>query len=212
MHDAAKFWDQAAEKYAKAQIGDMDGYNATLERTRSYLSATDHMLEVGCGTGSTALLLAPHVAQITASDVSAKMVAIGAKKAKDQEIDNVKFVQSEVFGAEIEGDKYDVVTAFNLLHLIEDTSASIRRIHGLLKPGGLFISKTISRTDAGFSIKVRLIKLILPLAQMLGKAPFVRFFSVSELEDVIKDGGFEIVESGNYPANADARYIVARKV
>ena len=57
MHKTAKFWDKAAAKYAKSPIEDIEAYNYTIGRTRSYLSPTDRVLEVGCGTGSTALLL-----------------------------------------------------------------------------------------------------------------------------------------------------------
>ena len=58
MQQAETFWDGAAENYAKSPIRDVEAYNYTLERTRTYLSPTDKVLEVGCGTGSTALLLA----------------------------------------------------------------------------------------------------------------------------------------------------------
>ena len=52
MKNAAQFWDGQAEKYAKKPIANMQAYNATLDRTRSYLAKDQHVLEVGCGTGS----------------------------------------------------------------------------------------------------------------------------------------------------------------
>jgi len=80
----AQFWDNAAEKYSKDPIADMEGYTYTLERTRSYLSVTDHVLELGCGTGSTALELAGSVAKITASDIAPKMIQIAKEKAEKE--------------------------------------------------------------------------------------------------------------------------------
>lgn len=212
MLDAANFWDRAAEKYAKSPIADMKGYTDTLDRTRSYLAAEDRVLEVGCGTGSTALLLAPGVKQIIASDISGNMVAIGAGKARDQGVANIKFVQAGLDGDAISPGPYDAVLALNVVHLVEDTPAAIRRIHALLKPGGLFISKTVTTIGKSASLKFRLIKLLLPLLQMIGKAPFVRFMTQAELDQAITAGGFEIIEAGYIPPTALSRYIVARKV
>ena len=210
MQDTAKFWDKAAPKYAKSPIADMDAYTYTLERTRSYLSADDTVLEVGCGTGSTALLLAGNVRHITASDLSANMIEVGSEKARAQGISNVTFVTAELFDSAIENGPYDAVLAFNMLHLLEDTRGAIRRINGLLKPGGTFISKTVCRPGSRAPFKFRLLRIILPLMQWVGKAPYVKFMEIGELEDLVSSEGFEIIETGTYPS--PSRYIVARKV
>lgn len=212
MTATAEFWDKAAEKYAKSPIGDIDGYNTTLNKTRGYLSATDHILEVGCGTGSTALLLANDVAKITASDISSEMVRIAQGKAADQGIGNVSFVVGDIHSPKLDGVAYDAVMAFNLLHLLEDVERATRRAHDLLKPGGVFISKTLAQKDSGPALKMRMIKLIVPIMQLLGKAPFVNFMSARALDRMITTNGFEILESGYFPETADGRYIVARKI
>lgn len=212
MQDARTFWDNTAAKYAKSPIADMDAYTYTLDRTRSYLSPDDSILEVGCGTGSTALLLAGDVRQITASDLSGKMIQVGMDKAQGQGVTNVKFVRAELFDSAIEDGPYDAILALNVLHLLEDTPAAIRRIHGLLKTGGMFISKTVCQPGSKTPFKFRLIKMILPLMQLVGKAPFVKFMEIAELEEIITDAGFKIVETGNYPASPPNRYIVARKM
>lgn len=210
MQTAAEFWDKIAPKYAKSPISDMKAYTYTLNRTRSYLSPNDNVLEVGCGTGSTALLLAEGVKHITASDVSPKMIAVGIAKAQEQDVSNVDFVTADLFDSVLDGGVYDAVLAHNMLHLLEDVPAAIRRIGGLLKPGGVFISKTVCRPGAGSPLKYRLMKVILPLMQLAGKAPYVNFMDAEELEDVIASAGFKILESGNHPA--PSRYIVARKL
>jgi len=212
MQNAAIFWDKIAVKYAKSPISDMDSYSYTLERTRSYLSADDSVLEIGCGTGSTALLLAESVRQITASDLSGNMIKAGLEKARDQGVANVKFVNAELFDSALENGPYNAVLALNLLHLLEDMPAAIERINGLLKPGGLFISKTVCQFGSGAPLKFRLMKIALPLLQLIGKAPYVNFMEIAELEGIITSGGFKIIETGNYPASPPCRFIVARKM
>jgi ubiquinone/menaquinone biosynthesis C-methylase UbiE len=55
----ARFWDRIARKYAADPIADMAGYEATLQRVQGLLSTEQDVLEIGCGTGTTALRLAP---------------------------------------------------------------------------------------------------------------------------------------------------------
>lgn len=212
MQNKAKFWDDAAEKYAQSPIADMDSYNATLDRTRSYLTKTDRVLELGCGTGSTALLLAPHVSHITASDISSNMLEIAREKVQVDGISNTEFITADLFDEKLETTPYDSVLALNLLHLVNDLPAALHRINMLLKPGGTFISKTFCPSGERMTFKLSLMKMALPLAQMLGKAPYVNFMGISDLENAIISAGFKIVETGNYPASSPTRYIVAQKI
>lgn len=212
MQNAAVFWDKVSEKYAKSPITDEEAYLFTLNKTRSYLSGEDHILEVGCGTGSTALLLAQDVCRITASDISEKMIEIARGKAAAEGIKNIEFVQADVLDSSFCTDPYDAVLAHNMLHLLEDIPGALRSIHERLKPGGIFISKTVCKFGTGTPFKWRLMKLILPLMQMIGKAPYVNFMTAQELEALITGGGFKIIESGNYPKAHISRYIVAQKV
>ena len=208
MQHAATFWDKAAEKYAKSPIADIESYNFTLGRTRSYLSSTDRVLEVGCGTGSTALLLAGDVEQLVASDLSPKMIEIATRKAQEQGIANVKFITADLLGGTIDNGPYDAVLAFNLLHLVEDLPAALQRIHGLLKPGGMFISKTVCQPGKGAPLKFRLIKAVLPVMQFLGLAPYVNFMKINEFESIVTSLGFKIIETSDSPPS---RYIVAKR-
>ncbi len=140
MRNTEKFWDKLAKKYAKMPIKNLQAYNETMEHTKIHLSEGDDDLEVGCGTGSTALLLADSVKQVTAIDISSNMIDIARNKAKDQQVDNVNFIQSTLFDDTLEKRSFGVILAFNFLHLLEDTPEAIRRINELLKPEGLFIA------------------------------------------------------------------------
>ena len=209
MQNAATFWDKTAEKYAKTPIADLDAYHFTLGRTRSYLSAGDHVLEVGCGTGSTALLLAGDVERIVASDVSPKMIEIAQRKARDEGVTNAEFITADLLNDPVGDEPYDVVLAFNVVHLLPDAPAAIQRLHGRLKPGGLFISKTVCQPGKSAPVKVRLLKMVLPVMQWIGLAPYVNFMSSRDLDATIEAQGFKIIETHD---QAPSRYIVARKV
>lgn len=200
------FWDKMARKYAKQPIKDMKNYEATLARTKSYLKPDFTVLEVGAGTGSTALLLAPNVAHITVTDISSQMIEIGREKAKEQNIDNASFMVAEAFEATSKV-KYDVVMAFNLLHLLEDIPAAVQKAARLTKKGGYFISKSGAVGEMNFAIKF-----MIKFMQKIGKAPYVSKVTHEELLGAFDNSGFEIIETDAYPKGSLHRYIVAKKL
>jgi SAM-dependent methyltransferase len=176
MRDSAEFWDKLADKYSKKPVKDMENYNKTLDCTRKHLSASDNVLEVGWG------------------------------KAVTQGVENVRFDRATLFDEDLEKGSFDVVMAFNFLLLLEDIPGAVRRVHELLKPGGLFISKTACLAE-----KSRLWNLLLAVMKPLGFAPYVKCLKVAELEDIITSTDFESVETGFYPPSPPSRFIVARK-
>lgn len=201
----ATFWDKAAKKYAASPIKDIPAYEATLDRTRHYLHADDHLLEIGCGTGTTALTLAASVRRITATDVSGKMLAIAESKQSDKGVRNVTFLQSEVMKPLADA-PFDAACAFSILHLVDDLPAALMHLHDQLKPGGYVISKTACLKDMSWFIPP-----MIRLMKFLGKAPNVLLFSADELENAFETAGFEIVETGYFGKNTDTRFVVARK-
>ncbi len=212
MSNPATFWNGVADGYAKSPIGDPDAYNYTLERTRSYLGGDDHVLELGCGTASTAVLLAPDTGRYHATDVSDAMIGIGRSRVSDAKVKNLSLTVSDVAEA-TRNQQYDAVLAFNLLHLLPDLEADLGRIAQAMKPGGLFISKTVCKPTGLGPLKFRAMMMIaLPVMQLVGKAPFVAIRRIEEFEQMITGSGFQIIETGNHPANPPSRYIVARKL
>lgn len=205
----ARFWDRIARKYAADPIADMAGYERTLERTRHYLQSDHIVFELGCGTGTTALKLAPAVGRIVATDVSSAMIAIAREKAKGEGHLNVAFEVATPDAAPWPDATFDVVLGFNVLHLVAARKAALAGVHRLLKPGGLFISKTPCLKEMN-----PLIRVAVPVMQLFGKAPYVAFLSAEDLEREIAAAGFEIVERARHASRGrDARpFLVARKL
>ncbi len=210
MQQTVRFWDGIAERYAKSPIKDEDAYAYTLERAASYLGADDRVLELGCGTGTTALHLAPGTGAYTATDLSPNMIAVADRKKRDTPVEDLKFRAATL--DDISDGPYDAVLAFNLVHLLTDPDESLVQIHALLKPGGTFISKTPCRPPGRMPLSLRAMLMVAPLLQRLGKAPYFRFEHISELEERITRAGFKVIETGNYPATPPNHFVVAKKL
>lgn len=212
MTPDATFWSKLSRKYAARPIDNMEGYLNTLERTKTYLALTDNALEIGCGTGSTALLLAPHVAHMTATDLAPGMIEIAKEKLADERLDNVTFRVAGVFENQAADGPYSVVLAHNLLHLIKDIDEALAHIADLVEPGGTFISKTVCKPRSGGYGFALMRRFILPIMQAIGKAPYVEFLMAEDLDRKIEDAGFKIIETGDQAGFALSRYVVARRI
>lgn len=210
MRTADNFWDDAAAKYSKSPIKNMPAYIQTMDRTKVHLAKGDKVLEIGCGTGSTALLLADSVAHITSTDISAKMIDIAKGKLADQQVHNVDFMQATVFDDTLKPGSYDAILAYNFLHLLDNPEDAVARVRDLLKPGGVFISKTVCLAS-GNPITRPVFRVLIALMQLVGKAPYVGFVKSSDPERWVTNAGFTVLEKGDYPRSPCARFVVARR-
>lgn len=205
----AGFWDKIARRYAARPVSDMAGYTRTLERTRAFVRPGDRVYEFGCGTGTTALALAPSLTEILATDASPVMIEIAREKAAAQNCPNVRFEVGTPDAPSAGDGLFDVVLGFNVLHLTLDLDAALAGIRDRLKPGGFFISKTPCLSEMN-----PLIRIAVPVAWFFGKAPDVAFFDAQALEAEIKAAGFEVVERDRHGSRRkDPRiFLVARRI
>lgn len=204
MKNPQKFWDKVAPRYAKGCIGDEESYQKKLAITQRYLQPDWAVFEFGCGTGTTALVHAPYVKNILATDISYKMLDIAERKARDAGIENIQFQQGTLDSLEFEAESFDAVLGLNILHLLEDLETVVSRIHVLLKPGGIFVSSTVLVSELSFYWR-----LLIPIMQVLGFAPYINRFDKRELVSQLSNAGFSI--EYEWQPDRESVYILARK-
>ena len=228
---SAHFWDKVALKYAASAIADRPGYALTLQRVRHRLLPTDCVLELGCGTATTALQLATATAHYTAADLSSSMVQIAQQKLADAACEVQRVLRLVVADAEADlparlevpeaseiglsasevRSGWDVVLAFNLLHLVPDLDRTLAQVVRHLRPGGLFISKTACIAHMNPLIP----RVALPLMRLLGRAPPVQVLTEDRLLAAIERSGLTIDCVEHHASAARGRdwrpFVVARK-
>jgi 2-polyprenyl-3-methyl-5-hydroxy-6-metoxy-1,4-benzoquinol methylase len=195
------FWNAFANHYARQSIGNPEAYEAKLAATRELLTTESQVLEIGCGTGSTAMLHAPRVARIRALDSSPRMIEIAQEKAQAEGITHTTFEVGTVF--DVNDGPYDMVLALNVLHLVPDLSTTLQRCYELLKPGGVLVASTACITG-GWE------RWLLPLPAALGVLPALQFFNQDELLAAHEKAGLS-VESCTFPGSATGAFTIARR-
>ncbi len=207
MEVDADFWNELAERYSKKPIDDVPAYERKLEITKAQLKPHHVILDIGCGTGSLALELAPHVSKVHAVDVSKEMLRIGREKAAASLIDNIEFHESTAEELPVfEAASFDGVCAYNIIHLVKDRPGLLRQVMLLLKPGGFFVSTTPCAGDSWVPYKA-----ILAVMKALGKAPFVDVIKSDLLLSEMRAVGFEDASRRDVGAKATTAFILANK-
>ncbi len=198
------FWNRLARTYSRQKIADQAAYEAKLEKTRAYFTPDSEVLEIGCGTGTTAVLHAPHVRHIRALDFSKNMIAIARGKAHAAGVNNIDFEIGSVDDLDAAPESYDVILAMSILHLLDNRREVIARLFELLKPGGVLVSSTVCVQKSG------LFGAIVPVGRALGILPTLNFLHKDSLLAEFRAAGFEI-EHEWLPGKGLVLFAVARK-
>ncbi|MCG3260400.1 MAG: methyltransferase domain-containing protein [Candidatus Heimdallarchaeota archaeon] len=207
MNKSEKFWDRSAKEYEHKKIDWEKIYNKAVENTKKHLNSSDVVLDYACGAGVITAQIADYVKKIHANDISSKMIDVAQRIADERKIENINFLKTTIFDDRYKEESFDVITAFNILHLLEDSNEVIQRINELLKPGGLFISETACMGE-----KKSLLGTFLSLLGKLRIIPYLNPLKFSELEDLLTEGNFQIIETEDLQQKQTNYFIVAKKL
>jgi len=211
MNKTQNFWDKQAKRYDYSERQFEPVFKEIIAKTRKHLNINDNVLDFGCATGTKTKELAGGTKHIHGLDISPEMINEAIKKKDETNITNITFSQGTIFNDDFEKSSFDKIIAYGIIHLLEDNESVIQRIHELLKPGGLFISTTACLKDKmAFknSIKFKAYLLI----KRLGIFPlYLNMFKANDVEELIANQNFQIVEAEKIFHGISINYIVARK-
>jgi 2-polyprenyl-3-methyl-5-hydroxy-6-metoxy-1,4-benzoquinol methylase len=162
-------------------------------------------LDYGCGPCTITIEIAESAKTMHTIDISSGMIEVAKGKAAQRSIENLDFEQSNLLDERYKKEPFNVILASNILHFIEDTAKVLSRINDLLKPGGLFISATVCLGERKTFLSTMMFFLT-----KIGIIPKMNFFKISELENLIANGNFTIVNIESLSRIPDC-FIVAKK-
>lgn len=139
--DSAEGYDLAAGDYDKKEK-----YLNSFEKGK-FLSLLPEIkdkkiLDVGAGTGRVSLPLALAGAQVTALDVSEKILEVLKRKNK-----KIATVVGEAENLPFENESFDIVTAAFLVVHLKDPKIFFDEVYRVLKPDGLFLVSNINQKE-----------------------------------------------------------------
>jgi ubiquinone/menaquinone biosynthesis C-methylase UbiE len=103
-------------------------------------------LEVGCGTGHWTKFFRQKGLELTAIDVSEKML----EKARAKNPKNVRFEMMNVENMNFPSKTFDNVVTIATLEFVDDMEAALHEIFRVLKPGGFFLAGCLNElSDIG---------------------------------------------------------------
>jgi len=202
------FWDRLAEKYAAQPVADPAAFDRKIAVMVSHLRPDSVVLDVGCGTGSLALRLAPSAGHVHGLDLSPEMIRIARGKAAAAGAPPVTFhigPFDDSFTALPDG-SVDLLSACSLLHLVDDRAAALARAVRLLKPGGVFVTSTVCLGETWIPYGP-----MITVARWLGKAPEVTIFKKATLAEDLRRAGLVDVEAPDVGAKAEIAFFVAKR-
>jgi len=111
-------------RYILRQMGDLRGRR---------------ILDIGCGLGESSIYFALQGAQVTAVDISPKMIELAQRLAGQYGV-RIKTAVSDAESLGVEPGAFDFVFLGNLLHHVSDREHLLRQVNLALRPGGRFFS------------------------------------------------------------------------
>lgn len=112
-------------------------YKGIAEKIEEYVTEDDVVLECACGTGLLTLPMARKCKKLIATDYSVGMLRQTKKKVAKYA--NTKVGKASILALPFGDDKFDVVVAANVIHLLDEPDKAISELKRVCKPGGKII-------------------------------------------------------------------------
>ena len=188
-------------------MDDISAFERKKAITREHLHPGSTVLELGRGTGSLALSMAPFASHIQALDVSAEMLRIAEQKKRAAGVTNVTFRQGTLDPNSLDlRDQFDCVWAYSILHLVPDRKRTLQSLFERLKPGGTFIASNVCLGGTWVPYGM-----LIGLLRWFGKAPAVTLYDRETVLREMRDVGFVEIEEKDVGATRTVAFIVAKK-
>lgn len=178
-------------------------YKGIAEKIKEYVTEDDIVLECACGTGLLTVPMAQKCKKLIATDYSVGMLR--QTKRKVAKYSNTKVRKTNILELPFKDDKFDVVVAANVIHLLDETDKAISELKRVCKPNGKIILPTyINNEKKNAVIAAKLLSIFgVEFKRQFSLASYKEFIAshnISQVEYSIVEGrmpcAFAIITNG----------------
>lgn len=206
-----RVWEKQAKSYDKMTKSVYeDAYRLSIKKAKEILEPHQQVLEIGCGTGIITFGIADSVENITAIDISPKMIEVAKEKNKRLNKNNIDFNAADGYELPYQDEEFDVILLFNVLHMIKEPKRQLSEIYRLLKKDGYLITATDCYGEV-VSLKEKLLLLLKKFLNKIGILPYLKNYKKDDLINLFENMDFQFIEDAILHQDPPNYYVVLKK-
>jgi 2-polyprenyl-6-hydroxyphenyl methylase/3-demethylubiquinone-9 3-methyltransferase len=186
---ASRWWDPLGDMRA---LHDLNPVRLQyVERARPLAGL--HIVDVGCGGGLLAEVMARKGAQVTGLDLADDLLQVAKLHALESGVELRYLLEDAETHAGQHAAQYDVVTCMEMLEHVPDPAAVVAALGALVKPGGDVFVSTLNRTLKAYAFAVVGAEYVMRLLPP-GTHTYEKFIRPSELRAWARPAALEVLD------------------
>jgi 2-polyprenyl-3-methyl-5-hydroxy-6-metoxy-1,4-benzoquinol methylase len=156
-------------------------------------------IEIGPGSGVYLPELARHYRFVDAADIADEFLTRARELANIH--DNISAMKDDITDSKIGGSTYDLVLCTEVVEHVANSSAAIKHMYRVLKPGGVLILSTPQRySTLELTCKIAFLPVVIDIVRAIYgeavlKTGHINLLTADEARSQITDAGFSIRET-----------------
>ena len=157
------------------------------------------LLDIGCGGGLLSEPMARLGAAVVGADAAERNIPVARVHAEQQGL-TIDYRHTSAEALAEAGESFDVVLNMEVVEHVADPQAYLAACRALLKPGGLMVCSTISRTPKSFAMAIVGAEYVMRWLPR-GTHEWSKFITPDELYSMLREAGLEPVDRKGFVFN-----------
>ncbi len=150
MIDIGKRFDKVAKEYDTPDKLERSEKIAQFLLKNLPINTNWKVLDFGCGTGTTDLLLSPYVGLIIGVDLSKGMLDVFKEKIDKFKIQNIKIFNEDILNNRLNEKDFDLMITSMTFHHLDNPKEAVSKLGRYIKENGYIVIMDLEKEDGTF--------------------------------------------------------------
>ena len=197
------YWKRHARRYDRFTTLLNRRFSDMALAVANAIGENQDVLEVAAGTGMVTEVAAPRARRYVATDTTGEMLDLLRHRSRN--LPNIEVKSADALSLDFPDNTFDTVVMANLLHLLDDPARALSEAKRVLRPGGTLVAPTFAH---GQHLLANVVSRLLGLSGF----PVVTRFRGQQLDTLLAESGFEVVDGRWFAGVLPIRFVAARAV